>query len=355
MAADLQFAEGLIACAMTKHSWSRNSSWVSKFQAYVALHCPSLANARGMKVATASDRIALAFLASVMRENPKARTRVDSAKRAVNFLRAIIEALPLDGNPNIRLFARSARNAIAHTVRQSPAFQPSYVQAIVMHWGSSPVWWKRMVALMILLAICTVARGAEIVSTRRDGLAWVRNDGTQIRQEGFCPLTEFDSRHDLMAAVKGFLLLFPSRKNKSSTPSWIPVISATVISLLARHIRWIDARRPGSGGCLFPARASRRNQGSRVYDPALDRPMGVDAFRMLIRMALVEACGLTQAQAAEYGTHSLRVGAIELLRRKGVSAELRQQLGGWMSASCALGYLQLPVSAQFNVLRRVFY
>ena len=73
-----------------------------------------------------------------------------------------------------------------------------------------------------------------------------------------------------------------------------------------------------------------------------------------MRQALVECCELSPAQAREYGTHSFRVGSVELLRRIGVPAETRQQLGGWMSADCALGYLQLPVSAQFNVLSKIF-
>ena len=82
--------------------------------------------------------------------------------------------------------------------------------------------------------------------------------------------------------------------------------------------------------------------------------MSVDSFRAIIRQALIECCNLTATQAGEFGTHSLRVGAIELLRSRGVPAETRQQLGGWMSATSAIGYLQLPVTAQFNMLRKIF-
>ena len=56
--------------------------------------------------------------------------------------------------------------------------------------------------------------------------------------------------------------------------------------------------------------------------------MSVNVFRKLICMALVECCGLTPEQTKEFGTHSLRIGAIELLRQKGVPANIRQQLGG---------------------------
>ena len=78
-------------------------------------------------------------------------------------------------------------------------------------------------------------------------------------------------------------------------------------------------------------------------------------MRKLIRLALVECCGLSTQQASHFGTHSLRIGAMEILRSKGVPAELRQQLGGWISAVSALGYLQLPVTAQFNILGKIFH
>ena len=79
--------------------------------------------------------------------------------------------------------------------------------------------------------------------------------------------------------------------------------------------------------------------------------MSTESFRALIRIALCECCGLSQEQAAQYGTHSLKIGAVELLRSRGVGQELRQQLGGWMSSAAALRYLQLTPSVQFDVLK----
>lgn len=81
--------------------------------------------------------------------------------------------------------------------------------------------------------------------------------------------------------------------------------------------------------------------------------MNTEEFRSLIRLGLVECCGLSDHQANLYGTHSLKIGAIELLRRRGVSQELRQQLGGWMSSAVALRYLQLTPGIQFDVLRSI--
>ena len=79
--------------------------------------------------------------------------------------------------------------------------------------------------------------------------------------------------------------------------------------------------------------------------------MSVNAFRALTHKALRECCNLSQSQANAFGTHSFRIGAIELLRARGVPSELRKQLGGWMSRTAALGYLQLSPSAQLDILQ----
>ena len=343
---------------MTKGSWGRNASWATKFKKYVQRACPPLAALPdGMAKAVLSNRLPLAFLASIAREKPKTKTCVDAAKRALNFLRAVLGGRPLDSDYNIRLLARSVRHAIARTVRQSPALPAIFAKAILMNWGVSRTWWKRMTALMVLLALCTLARGAEVVSCRREGIVWVRPDGTQIRIPLCNPMCNFGtSTSAILKHLRGFLVLFPSRKNHQSTPTWVPVISSAVVSLLARHLHWLDKVRGPKHGCLFPARRSTRLGRRRAYIPALapEAAMSVDSFRKIIRQALVECCNLSAEQAAQYGTHSLRVGAIELLRSKGVPAETRQQLGGWISATSAIGYLQLPVTAQFNILRKIF-
>jgi len=359
IASDLHFADGLIAQSMGQQSWTRNRAWVTKFREYISRSCPGLVEHSGISRAVASDQIALAFLACVAREDPRAKTRVDSAKRAVNFVRSLAGVRPLETSTSIRLLARSVRTAIAHTVRQSPALPAIFVRTIALTWGSSNLWWKVQVALMILMGVVTVARGAEMVAWRRDGIAWVRPDGTQFPLNQFSPALTFGSNpRELLRRIRGFLLLFPSRKNKQSTPSWIPSISAPTILLLSRHLQWLDAVRPshGEGACLFPARVCTRNGGQREYLPNLcpDSAMSVNVLRTLLRQALVECCGLTDVQAKEFGTHCIRVGAIEILRQRGVPADLRQQLGGWMSAASALGYLQLPVNAQFNLLRTIF-
>ena len=354
---DLRFANDLIAGAMNKCSWSRNKRWALKFANYINNAYPGPAARELFPRLLLSNRLALAFLARVAREKPRAKTRVKSAKRAVNFLRSLGHAPSLDNDPRVRLLSRSFQRSFARTVRQSPALPAIFARAILSRWGRSPVWWHRMVALMVIMALCTMARGAEIAGCRREGVVWVRPDGTQVRADLFSPLADQGPLcPPLFGQVRGFLLLFPARKNHQSTPTWVPVVSAAAVSLLARHLQWLDAYRGPSPGCLFPARRAAGPRWARTFVPTMDpeAAMSVDSFRLILRSALAQCCGLSAAQARQFGTHSLRVGAMELLRSRGVPAEIRQQLGGWMSATSALGYLQLPVAAQFGMLRRIF-
>ena len=154
--------------------------------------------------------------------------------------------------------------------------------------------------------------------------------------------------------VRGFLMLLPFRKNRQSQSSWIPVADGSAVRMLASHLQWLRAVKSKSDA-LFVARRPVRRGKRTVFPPnlSMDSRMSVDSFRKLFRQALTECCGLTKAQASRYGTHCFRITAIELLRRRGVSAELRQQMGDWMSPRVALRYLQLDPTAQFDILDQV--
>ena len=343
---DLRFAEGVIAQAVTQSSWDRNASWIDKFIKYVRTHCATLLSKHGFSRTLTSDTIAIAFLASVVREQPDAHTRITAAKRAVNLLRAFARKAPLDANASIRFLARGARNAIVRTVKQSPALLAVFVAAIISGWGDSGVWWERQVSLMVLVTFCTLGRGAGVSGCLRRGISWVRRDGTQTLIPPRC------SQEDLHKHVRGFLLLFPRRKNRRDSPTWVPIAEKSAIRLMANHLRWLDTM-PEAHYMFLARRRSRKAGRHGVHftpNSSSTSKMSTSSFRYLLRFALVKCCGLSWAQAKLFGTHSPRIGAMEELRKCGVPSELRQQLGAWMSQAVALSYLQLNPSAQFDVL-----
>jgi hypothetical protein len=279
---------------------------------------------------------------------------VDSAKRAINLIRALTNVEPAESNVSVQLLAKAARNIVVAAVRQSPAFPIRLVAIIVLRWGKAKTWWKRQIALMILIAVCTFGRGAEMCACLRRGIEWVAKDGSIIRG----PITQLQRSagpgFSLDRAVRGFLILFSTRKNRLSTPSWVPVAEKSAINLLAIHLAWLSTVGSKSPA-MFLARRVGRSRGARVYLPNTSHSseMSTDTFRTLIRAALTECCKFSPTQAKEFGTHSCRLAAMELMRRNGVPAELRQQMGDWMSERVVLRYLQLNTDVQFNIIEHI--
>ena len=154
------------------------ASWVGKFRHYVAANCGAERDRVDVADILSSDKWAVSFLGKTLREDPKAKTRVDSAKRALNLLRAFANTKAVDENVVARLLARASKNSRVSTVRKSPPLTLPFMQAIVDAWGLSDSWWRRQVALMVLLAFCAIARGGGICSCLRAGITWVRADGT---------------------------------------------------------------------------------------------------------------------------------------------------------------------------------
>ena len=260
----------------------------------------------------------------------------------------------LDSNISIKMLAKSVRSRKASSVRQSPQMPVSFLHCIMCDWGLCTVWWRRQTVLMIFLAFCSLGRGDEVCSCLREGIAWVLQDGSTVSSAAFRPghhCNDRSCKHD--KCVRGFLILFPSRKNHQHKPSWIPIASTATVRLMTEHLSWLDNHKlPFKWKHMFLPRASVRCAGKRKYSVPMSPTahMDVNSLRKLIRQAVTECCDVPPHVAAEYGTHSPRLGAVELLRKHNVPAELRQQMGQWMSREVALRYLQLPASEQFDVL-----
>ena len=354
-ALDDAFADLSISKAMEAGSWSRIASWVKKFRAYVASNNGDGQPDVPVAQLLSSDRWAVSFLARVLREDPKAKTRVDAAKRAINHLRAFAKAAPLDDNVMARLLSRTAKRARVSTVRKAAKLELVFIQAIANAWGLSDSWWRRQVALMVLLAFCAIARGGGMCSCLRAGVTWVRADGTMVHDPEFIPSSICrDYQCKSHACIRGFLLLLPFRKNKIATPSWMPIMEITTIRLLCQHLRWLRRLRiPGKH--MFVARKKFIRNGVHGFSPSMssEKGMSVNSLRTLVRQAVRQCGGVTEQQAALFGTHSMKNGAIEALRSAGADSETRKQLGDWMSPEVALSYLQLTPASQFNLIRSI--
>ena len=351
---DLKHADHLVARGVGVGSWTRNLSWANKFRSYLQEVCPAEIRRRGVAAAAGSTSVVLAFLASVSAENPRAPSRVTAAKRALNLIRALDGKPPADGEISVQMLAKATAKAASVPQGQSNAMPIILIARIVSRWRSSPIWWKRQTALMALMALCVLARGAGIHSCIRQGVSWIRNNGTTYRGHDR-PVKHCD-RKDCKRpnCVRGFLILLPFRKNRQSQPTWMPVAERSAVYMLANHLEWLATSGSKSDALFIARKVGRRNR-QMVFPPNLSATsrMSTQSFRTILRQALVECCGLSKAQASRYGTHCFRLAAMELLRKRGVPAELRQQLGDWMSPKVALRYLQLDATSQFDILEQI--
>ena len=350
---DLQYADELVAAGVTTETWLRNEAWVAKFRLYVQINCPEMRNS-GIPAAAASIQVVLAFLAYVHVQNPRAQSRVVAAKRAVNLIRALSSCEPIDDYYSVKMLSKAVAKVLSAPTGQSNAMPIIFLVQIVKKWGGSLIWWHRQVALMALLSMCALARGAGIRSCTRKGVSWIRANGTTYRGSEK-PVRHCTSKECTISnCVRGFLLLLPYRKNRQAQPTWIPVAERSATKLLANHLSWLKGVGAKSDS-LFIARKFSKKEGINMFLPNLgpNSCMSVQSFRKLLRTALVQCCNITPAQASNFGTHSFRIAAIELLRKNGVSAELRQQMGDWMSSKVALRYLQLDAAAQFEILEQI--
>ena len=318
-------------------------------------HSPHLASGESVAAAVAHKLAPLAFLSWVDDENPGRKTVVKSARRALNTLRSFMGLPPLAKCVREQLLTKASHVRVVATVRQSPGIPTVMIAAIIQGWGRSPVWRKRQTVAMMLTGFLILGRGAGVTSCLAEGISWVSCKGHQIAPSAnFNPAIMCDRTGcSHPRCVKGYLTLVPFRKNKQHEPTWIPVAEKNAIELMAAQLRFLRGVNSASPALFLDRARVTFVDRKPVYLPLTHRDSGMktDTFRALIRMALRECCGLTQAQAEQYGTHSLKIGAIELLRSRGVGQELRQQLGGWMSSTVALRYLQLTPSIQFDILK----
>ena len=210
---DLSHAETLIARGVTQDSWTRNHAWVQKFRDYIQQHCPNNIRSGGVAAAANSIPVVLAFLARVESQDPGAKTRVASAKRAVNLVRALDGKAPVESSTCVKLLAKAANTGAPAPQGQSNTMPIVFLKNIVRKWGHSPIWWQRQTALMALLATCAITRGAGIRSCVRNGISWIRNDGTVYRGDKK-PVRHCSNKGcNIENCVRGFLLLLPYRKN----------------------------------------------------------------------------------------------------------------------------------------------
>ena len=332
-------AADYITAGLSIDSWQRYVSWLRKFGAYLQVLAFDKGKTRPTPRMMAHNGIALEFLAMVADER-RGRTRAAAALRAINFVRSFLGLPRLSDDPRAALLIRGVARYNPHKPKGAVPFPVVAIIAIVQAWGSSPLWWRRMVALAIFLAFVALLRGKGLLCIPRRGVTWLTG------------LSEVTNPRRAPKHHSGALLLVPKRKTKQARHSFVTVKAGKVTKLLARHVNWLRARRQRPR-FLFPARKRKYFKGKGTWVPNRTRPMSGSSLLGLVRKALRLVCGLSAEQARRYTIHSLRVGGINYYRLLGVPLELRAQMADHLSLPSSVRYLRLAPAQQVKILSSI--
>ena len=158
-------------------------------------------------------------------DEERGHTRVAAAVRAINFVRALLGISPITDDPRTSLLQKGVLRLNPHKAKGAVPFPCVAVLAIAQKWGSSRVWWKRMVATIIYTAFLGVLRAAGILSAPNRGVTWLIG-----------PRERTDPEH-IPKAHTGALMLITKRKTGQSTYSWVPFHAGPATKMLAKHIK----------------------------------------------------------------------------------------------------------------------
>ena len=152
-----------ITAGLSQQSLVRVSAWLHRFYIFLALN-NDLSSPSNVVLSQVEDNdLDLDFLAYVADED-KGRTRVQAATRAINFIRGMMKIPRLSDDPRIALLRQGVLRAQPHAPRGALPFPPVLLFVIADTWGSSSTWWKRMVALLLVVCFLSLLRGAGVLT-----------------------------------------------------------------------------------------------------------------------------------------------------------------------------------------------
>jgi hypothetical protein len=229
---------------------------------------------------------------------------------------------------------RAAAKAAPTVPNQAQALLASDVRALVAHWEAKGDWYSCQLATMVAIGFYRLLRLGELRLVPTAGVRYVLSDGREYAARDTEPRPH---------TVRAVLLLVCWRKQHKQMFTWVPVSGRRSITMLLQQ----RARaRAAMSAFLFP---SRKCSPSGAYMNELN-PIGAAQFIKQLRAAL-EATVLLGTKVnvtvlLSFRGHSLRVGGLNDLRRRGVDPETRRLLGVCASVLAQSRDEQLPIAGR---------
>jgi hypothetical protein len=259
-----------------------------------------------------------ALLAKVFAQS-KGRTAVHRVAQSVNFVLNLRGFAKLANLPLAKAVKRSADRQRKGPRKKASVMRRHEVAQIVTLWGArgQPLW-KRWIALFVGLAVCTLARWADMrfplcgLILPAEGAASVCMPRRKNRQTGETfwaavpPSATCELLRDLVAS-KGFAINACGEVQAPEGAFLFPILKHVPSSGRSKRATW---------------------QVEHVNAPLSKNQYGVYLRRY--RAALRACCSFSSTEAALFSLHSGRRTGDTLLRRSGVSQDLRMAAGCWL-------------------------
>lgn len=278
-----------------------------------------------------------AYLAKVM-ANSKGVSATHKAAAAINFVMGLRDLEPVANKTLPKAVKRSANLQRKRPRKKAGVLSRHEVEQVLDEWGSDANAgdreWRRWVALLVGLSVCTLARWAD-AQFPLAGLYLPEGQAAQV--------------------------CFPKRKNRQTGDVfWASVPSSKTLSLLREllALRGHSVSDAGEvqaprGAFLFPALVHRAGSGRRA-DAVWEVKehfgrLGKSQYKVylkLFRRALQGCCGFTKPQSLLFSLHTARrTGNTWLARGKPgvapVSQDMRMAAGCWSARSSEVLYNEL--------------
>ena len=349
----LDRASDMLVAWRAAGTWRRyHSAWKNKAKPWLM----AMVEASGFAWHVQTLRDDPRFFAAAARwvyETNASITGVESAVLAMRMAMRV-SGIPIKDDFVIGIIREVTRRERTKAKRKKAGVTFEMVVAFNVKWGDAraPLW-QRSVAVMAGIGFVALGRFSDTVLVHTQFIYW-------------CP--------------EGCILVIMRRKtNQYCVPTFWPVAETGLrdakgrpVSLVSRLRRlvfdltgaapptegWPDA---GVGRHGFLLRDIRPASGSRFpahiryhLSRSCERPLGRRGYRHYLtrfRGGLRACCGMTEAQAKEYGLQSMRSGGDTWLFSKGASQAVRMAIGDWKTPEVEAGYLRIAATQKFAAMR----
>lgn len=271
---------------------------------------------------------------SALAQNSQVVGGVSKAISAVNFVHTLNRLPPPGHAPLVAVVQEAVKRELSNPLRQKEPLLPWMVKAIVgTYCTSTSAPWQWVIGTSTLIMFCLMAR--------YDDLAHIR------LEPEFCEvhdshITFFIERRKTDQYGRGQYVDVSASSSRDSP------------SCPMRIMRQFLAIFGPQGHLLKPYKQGWWKEGAtREVDLplSLEKAMPYQTFLNEFRFALLLTCGLSEAQAKDFGLHSARSGGATAAFRAGISSELTMRQAGVTGHNWRIRYERPDLSSRLAVTR----